>query len=140
MQKQFIILFFLTTLSFSVTIEEEMMLKYGSYISASLLFLVLLIVFLLYWTFHYQKLVKNLSVEVEQREETLSVLQRSIQETELESLKAQHKAEKEIVQLKQNIKALDNSLKEGLKSQIVSKIDEYKAKRTKHLDRVNIKV
>ena len=140
MQKQFITLFFFTTLSFSMTIEEAMMLKYGSYISASLLFLVLLIVFLLYWTLHYKKSVNNLSIELEEREEALNVIQRNMQETELESLKVQHKAEKEILELKQSIKALDNSLKEGLKSQIVSKIDEYRAKRTKHLDRVNIKV
>jgi septal ring factor EnvC (AmiA/AmiB activator) len=138
MQNQLIILFFLTTFSFSITIEEAMMIEYGSYISASALFIVLLLAFLLYWTFHYKKSVKKLELELTQREETLSTLNSTIQNSELERIKDEHKFEKQIVELNQDIKALEDDLKKGLKSQVVSKIDEYESKRRKHLNRVDI--
>ena len=140
MQKQLIILFFLTTLSFSITIEEAMMIEYGSYISASALLIFLLIAFLLYWTFHYKKLVKQLKEELTIGNEALKTMQSRMQKSELERVKDEHKLEKEIFELKQDIKVLDDNLKKGLKSQVVSKIEEYQSKRTKHLDRVNIKV
>ena len=139
-RRQLILFFFLTTFSFSSTIEESMMLKYGNYMAFSLLFLLLLIAFLVYGTLYYKKIAKNLKVELTQREEKLSEIQNIMQKIEVESLKEQHKFETEIVKLKQNIKILDDSLKEGLKSQVVSKIEEYQSKRTKHLDRVEIKV
>ena len=140
MKKQLIILLFLTTLSFSITIEEAMMIEYGSYISSSALFIFLLILFLLYWTFHYKKSAKNLKIELTQREEDLTIIQSTFQKSELEKVKDEHKLEKEISELKQEIKTLDESLKKGLKSQVVSKIDEYQAKRTKQLNRLSSKV
>jgi F0F1-type ATP synthase membrane subunit b/b' len=115
-----------------------MMIEYGSYISASALFIVLLLTFLLYWTFHYKKLVKKLELELTQREETLSTLNSTIQNSELERIKDEHKFEKQIVELNQDIKALEDDLKKGLKSQVVSKIDEYESKRRKQLNRVDI--
>ena len=134
------ILFFLTTYSFSITIEEAMMIEYGSYISASFLFIFLLIAFLLYWTVHYKKSVKKLKLELAQKEEDLSVLNKDMQESKLERVEDEHKFEKQIVELNQDIKALEDGLKKGLKSQVVTKIEEYQSKRTKHLDRVDIKV
>ena len=139
MQKQLIILFLFTTFSFSISIEEAMMLKYGSYISSSLLFIVLLIGFLLYWTFHYKKSAKNLTVELTQKEDELSALSNIMQERALDRVQNEHKLEKQIFELKQDSKSLNDKLKEGLKSQVVSKIEEYQAKRIKQLDRVDIK-
>jgi flagellar biosynthesis/type III secretory pathway M-ring protein FliF/YscJ len=139
MKKQLIILLLLTTLSFSITIEEAMMIQYGSYISASALLIILLIAFLLYWTIHYKKLVKNLKSELNQKEATLNSLKETIQESELAKVKDEHKFEKEISDLKQEIKNLDEDLKKGLKSQVVSKIEEYQTKRTKQMDRLSIK-
>lgn len=140
MQKQLIILFFLTTLSFSITIEEAVMLQYGSYISSSLLFIILFIGFLVYWTFHYKKLAKNLKVELTQREEDLKIMNINMQKSELERIKDEHKFEKQTGELNQAINTLEDDLKKGLKSQVVSKIDEYQSKRTKQLDHVDIKV
>ena len=139
MKKQLILLLLLTTLSFSITIEEAMMIEYGSYISASALLIVLLIAFLLYWTLHYKKLVKNLKSELVKKEATLNNLKEIIQESELAKVKDEHKFEKEISDLKQEIKKLDEELKKGLKSQVVSKIEEYQNKRTKQMDRLSIK-
>jgi len=139
MKKQLILLLLLTTLSFSITIEEAMMIQYGSYISASALLIVLLIIFLLYWTVHYKKLVKKLESELTQKEATLNSLKETIQESELAKVKDEHKFEKEISDLKQEIKKLDEDLKKGLKSQVVSKIEEYQTKRTKQMDRLSIK-
>jgi len=139
MKKQLILLLLLTTHSFSITIEEAMMIEYGSYISASALLIVLLIAFLLYWTLHYKKLVKNLKSELNQKEATLNNLKEIIQESELAKVKDEHKFEKEISDLKQEIKKLDEALKKGLKSQVVSKIEEYQNKRTKQMDRLSIK-
>ena len=139
MKKQLILLLLLTTHSFSITIEEAMMIEYGSYISASALLIVLLIAFLLYWMLHYKKLVKNLKSELNQKEATLNNLKEIIQESELAKVKDEHKFEKEISDLKQEIKKLDEALKKGLKSQVVSKIEEYQNKRTKQMDRLSIK-
>ena len=140
MKKQLIILLLLTTLSFSISIEEAMMIQYGSYISASALLIVLIITFLFYWTLHYKKLAKNLKSELIQKDEALTSLQESIQESELVKVKDEHKFEKEISDLIQEIKTLDENLKKGLKSQVVSKIEEYQSKRTKQMDRLSIKV
>jgi len=140
MKKQLIILLLLTTLSFSISIEEAMMIQYGSYISVSALLIVLIIAFLFYWTLHYKKLAKNLKSELIQKDEALTSLQESIQESELVKVKDEHRFEKEISDLKQEIKTLDESLKKGLKSQVVSKIEEYQSKRAKQMDRLSIKV
>ena len=140
MQKQLMILFFLTTSSFSITIQEAMMIEYGSYISASFLFIILAIAFLLYWTLHYKKLVKKLKFELDRREEDLNTIIKDMQESKLERVQDEHKFEKQILELNQDIKALEDGLKKGLKSQVVTKIEEYQSKRTKHLDRIDIKV
>lgn len=139
MQKQLIILFFLTTFSFSITIEGAIMLKYGSYISSSLLFIVLLISFLLYWTFHYKKSSKNLKEELNIRNEALKTIQGRLQKNEMLTMKNIHEFENQILELKQKIKRLEDNLKEGLKSQVITKMEEYQLKRAKQLDRLSIK-
>lgn len=131
MQKVLITLLFLTTFSFSITIEEAIMLKYSSYISSSLLFIVILIAFLLYWTFHYKKSAKNLRAELAVRNEGLKTMQRRIQNSEVLSIKKEHELEKKILEFTQTISNLEKKLKEGLKSQVVSKIEEYQMKRIK---------
>jgi len=139
MQKQLILFFFLTTLSFSITIEEAMMIEYGSYISASALFLVLLLGFLLYWTFHYKKLVKKLKEELNVGNEALKTIQGRVQKSEVASIQNEHEFEKQVLSLKQTIIRLESNLKEGLKSQVVAKVEEYQRKRTKEMDRLDIK-
>jgi len=139
MKKTLTIFLLLTSLSFSMSIEEAMMVRYGSYISASALLIILVIAFSLYWAMHYKKLVKNLKTELTQNEELLNSLKETIQESELAKVKDEHKFENEISDLKQEIKKLDEDLKKGLKSQVVSKIEEYQNKRTKQMDRLSIK-
>ena len=140
MQKKIMFLLFLTTSSFSITIEEAVMLKYGSYISASLLFVFLLIIFLIYWTFQYKRDVKRLRDKVVKTNKELNVMELKLQEGSLEKVQDIHKFEKKVSELNQNIKSLEDDLKKGLKSQVITKIDEYQSKRTKQLDRVDIKV
>ena len=140
MKKQLFILLFFTTFSFSISIQEAMMIKYGSYISASALFLVLLISFLLYWTFRYKKEVKNLREELNVRNEALKTMQGRVQKTEVSSMQNKHELEKQILEQNQTIKSLENNLKEGLKSQVITKIEEYQVKRAKQMDRLDIKV
>ena len=140
MMKTLTIFLLLTSLSFSMSIEEAMMIRYGSYISASALLILFLIVFSLYWAIYYKKSVKKLKNELIQKEKALNSLQETIQESELKKVKDEHKFENEISNLKQEINKLDEDLKKGLKSQVVSKIEEYQNKRTKHMDRLSIKV
>jgi len=139
MQKIMLFLF-VTTYAFSITIEEAMMLKYGSYISASLLFVFLLIIFLIYWIFQYKKDIKKLRNKIIKINEELNVMELKLQEGTLEKVQDMHKFEKKVSELNQNIKSLEDDLKKGLKSQVIAKIDEYQSKRTKQLDRVDIKV
>ena len=122
-----------------MSIERAIMIQYGSYISVAALLIVLLIAFLLYWTIHYKKSVKNLKSELAQKEESLSTLQESIRKHEVEKIKEEHRFEKEISDLKQEINRLNEDLKKGLKSQVVSKIEAYEAKRAKQMDRLSIK-
>lgn len=140
MQKKIMLFLFLTTYAFSITIEEAMMLKYGSYISASLLFVFLLIIFLIYWIFQYKKDIKKLKDKIIKTNEELNVMELKLQEGSLEKVQDMHKFEKKVSELNQNIKSLEDDLKKGLKSQVIAKIDEYQSKRTKQLDRVDIKV
>lgn len=140
MQKKIMLFLFLTTYAFSITIEEAMMLKYGSYISASLLFVFLLIIFLIYWIFQYKKDIKKLRDKIIKTNEELNVMELKLQEGSLEKVQDMHKFEKKVSELNQNIKSLEDDLKKGLKSQVIAKIDEYQSKRTKQLDRVDIKV
>ncbi len=140
MYKQLILFFFFTTSSFSITIEEAMMIEYGSYISALLLFVFLLIAFLLYWTFQYKKSSKSLKEELNVRNEALKTIQGRMQKYEVKSMQNEHLLEKQLLELKQTINTLENNLKEGLRSQVVSKIEEYQKKRTKQMDRLDIKV
>ena len=139
MQRQLFLLLFLTTLSFSISIQEAMMIKHGSYISASALFIVLLIAFLLYWTFRYKKEVKKLKEELTVGNEVLRTMQGRMQKSEVTNIQNQHELEKKTLELKQTIQSLENNLKEGLKSQVVAKIEEYQKKRTKQMDRLDIK-
>lgn len=140
MQKQLIIFFFLTTVSFSITIGEAVMLEYGSIISSSLLFIVLFLSFLLYWTFYYKKETRKLTEELSVRSEALKTMQGRIQKNEVLRIQDEHEVEKQILELKQTINSLENNLKEGLKSQVVVKIEEYQKKRVKQMDRLDIKV
>jgi len=140
MQKKIMLFLFLTTYAFSITIEEAMMIKYGSYISASLLFVFLLIIFLIYWIFQYKKDIKKLRDKIIKTNEELNVMELKLQEGSLEKVQDMHKFEKKVSELNQNIKSLEDDLKKGLKSQVIAKIDEYQSKRTKQLDRVDIKV
>lgn len=140
MQKKIMLFLFLTTYAFSITIEEAMMIKYGSYISASLLFVFLLIIFLIYWIFQYKKDIKKLKDKIIKTNEELNVMELKLQEGSLEKVQDMHKFEKKVSELNQNIKSLEDDLKKGLKSQVITKIDEYQSKRTKQLDRVDIKV
>jgi len=139
MKKSLFILLCLTTHSFAMSMEEAIMIKYGSYISASALFLVLLIPFVLYWTFNYKKEVKNLSEEVHLRNKKLKMIEERIQKSEVTAMKNEHELEKKNLELNQIIKSLENNLKEGLRSQVITKIEEYQTKRTKHMDRLKIK-
>jgi len=139
MMKRLTIFLLSTTFLFSMSIERAIMIQYGSYISVAALLIVLLIVFLLYWTIHYKKSVKSLKSELAQKEETLSTLQESIRKHEVEKIKEEHRFEKEISDLKQEINRLNEDLKKGLKSQVVSKIEAYEAKRAKQMDRLSIK-
>jgi len=138
MHKQLILFFLLTTVAFSMTIEEEIMLKYGSYISSSLLFIVLLLAFLFYWTFHYKKLAKNLKEELNVRNEALKTIQGRLQKNEVSGIQNIHELENKIVELQQKTKSLEDNLKEGLKSQVVTKIEEYQAKRATQIERLSI--
>ena len=128
-----------TNFLFSMSIERAIMIQYGSYISVAALLIVLLIAFLLYWTMHYKKSVKSLKSKLAQKEESLSTLQEAIRKHELEKVKEEHRFEKEISDLKQEINRLNEDLKKGLKSQVVSKIEAYEAKRAKQMNRLSIK-
>jgi hypothetical protein len=131
MKKLLIIFLFLTTVSFSISIQEAMMIKYGSYIASSALFIVLLISFLLYWSLHYKKSSKNFKEALTVKTEAFKTMQGRMQKSEVSNIKMEHELEKKILELTQTISGLEKKLKEGLKSQVVSKIEEYQMKRIK---------
>ena len=140
MHTRLTLLLLLPIFSFATSLEDAFMAKYESYIYSSLFFIVLLIGFLLYWVLLYKKERKSFKSLVNIKDEAFKTMENRVHGSELTWVKKENELGREIFELKQNIQTLENKLKEGLKSQVVLKIDEYQAKRKKLMDRADIKV
>ncbi len=119
--------------------EKLSILLNEDYISAIVLFITMLIIFLLYLTISYKKTLKKQSTQLLEKDEKIKSLRQYSYEMEVKKVDREHEVEKEMMNLNHEIKALETSKKEGLKSHIVMMIEAFEKKRTQQLERAAVR-
>jgi hypothetical protein len=98
----------------------------------------MLIGLLLYLTIRYKKIVKLQTIQLNEKDEKIKSLRQYSYEVELKRVEREHDVEKEIMTLNHTIKTLETSEKEGLKSHVVTMIEQYEKTSAQQLERANI--
>jgi len=129
-------LLFISSLEAS-ELTEMIFLHYGNSIIAFVVILSLIFLTLFYRLFRYKKSLKVKNEMLEEQEKILNQLKELLKEKELEMLATGHEVEKNILELNYKIKALEAKEKQGLKSEVVSKIEAFQSLREKRLERLN---
>ena len=118
-------------------LTEMIFLHYGNSIIAFSVVLSLIFFTLFYWLFRYKKSLKVKNEMFEEQKKILNQLQELLKEKKLEMLARGHEVEKNILELNYKIKTLEAKEKQGLKSEVVSKIEALQSLREKRLERLN---
>jgi heme exporter protein D len=111
---------------------------YGNYLFLAMALSLILIFILLYRLKQSKKSLKNIKELLSKKEIEIENLYGVITKAEQKETQEKHQGEKEILELNHKIRTLEEKLKEGIKSQVISKIVEYQNRRSKVLDRVGI--
>ncbi len=106
--------------------------------STIILLIIIFIGVLLYLIRGYKKTLKSKELLLIEKEEKIKSLRQYSYEMELKRVEREHEVEKEFLRLKHLIKELEKKEKEGLKSQVVTKLEEYQKRRAQQLKRVNL--
>lgn len=106
--------------------------------STIILLIIILIGVLLYLIRGYKKSLKSKELLLIEKDEKIKSLRQYSYEMELKRVEREHEVEKEFLRLKHLIKELEKKEKEGLKSQVVTKLEEYQKRRAQQLKRVNL--
>lgn len=109
-----------------------------SYFLVPLLLLLGTLFLLLFLVSKHKKSLKKLSEELSEKDEKIKMLRQYAYENELKRKDREHEIEKTILGLEHTIKALEKKEKEGLKSQVVLKIEAAQQRRERQLKRVNL--
>jgi cell division protein FtsL len=107
------------------SLESEFLKKYSGYV---LIPFTILILFLLYFIYS-NKREKQISTELEK-----SILDKD--EKIEKSHKLNNNQEKKIIHLTNRVEILESKRKEGIKNQIVTKIEEHEKRRARQLERI----
>lgn len=110
------------------------------YASAVLLAIILFVFLLLFLVIYTRRALKKQSTFLNEQEEKIKSLRQYSYEAELKRVEREHEIEKELLALNHTIKELETGQKEGLKNQIVRKIEEYEKKRMQQLQRADIRL
>jgi F0F1-type ATP synthase membrane subunit b/b' len=110
----------------------------SQYGSAVLLFTVMFIGLLLFLVIHYKRKLTQKEKILNEKDEKIKSLRQYSYEMELKRVEREHEVEKEILNLNHTISELETKQHEGLKNQVVNKIEEYQTKRAKILNRAGI--
>jgi len=111
---------------------------YGNYLFLTIALSFLLILVLLYKLNGSKKSLKSNKQRLNEKEKEIESLYEVIARAEHKESEDKHQWEKEALQLNHNIQNLEDKLKEGIKSQVISKVMEYQNKRSKILERIGI--
>jgi len=120
-------------------INADMVVEYEQFFLSLLLLVVVGIATLTYMLIKSKKLLKQQYKILFQKDMEVKTLKKIHNEEKMLSLKKEHSLESKLVEMEQNIKSLEQMKKEGLKNQVVSKIEEYQNRRTQQLNSVNLK-
>jgi len=112
--------------------------QYGSYLFLFIVFNLLLTSFLLYQLNKFKKSRTANQQRLEAKDKEIESLYQVVARAEQKEIEEKHQWEKEALHLNHTVKNLEDKLKEGIKSQVISKIVEYQHKRSKILDRVGL--
>ena len=127
-----------TELAQAKFIDMELLKEYEEFSLAFILLISVAFLILLYLTITSKKLLKQQYKILFQKEMNIKQLKESRSNQELIWVNKEHAFEKKIFELEQEVKELERSKKEGLKSQVVAKIDEYQNRREKVLEKSEI--
>ncbi len=106
--------------------------------STIILLIIIFIGVLLYLIRGYKKSLKSKELLLIEKEEKIKSLRQYSYEMELKRVEREHEVEKEFLRLNHLIKELEKKEKEGLKSQVATKLEEYQKRRAQQLKRVNL--
>ena len=109
-----------------------------SYFIAIVLLILLILLFLTYLTLKYSNELKKLQITNIEKDEKVKTLRQYAYEAELKKVDREHEVEKSTLILEHTIQSLEIKAKEGLKSQVVLKIEVAQKKRERQLKRVNL--
>jgi len=127
-----------TELAQAKFIDMELLKEYEEFSLAFILLISVAFLILLYLTITSKKLLKQQYKILFQKEMNIKQLKESRSNQELIWVNKEHAFEKKIFELEQEVKELERSKKEGLKSQVVTKIEEYQNRREKVLEKSEI--
>jgi len=127
-----------TELAQAKFIDMELLKEYEEFSLAFILLISVAFLILLYLTIKSKKLLKQQYKILFQKEMNIKQLKESSSNQDLLWLNKEHALEKKIFELEQEVKELERSKKEGLKSQVVTKIEEYQNRREKVLEKSEI--
>ncbi len=109
-----------------------------SYFMVMVLAIIMVILLLTYLILKYKKALKSLKAQIIEKDEKIKTLRQYAYEHELKRKDREHEVEKTILALEHTIEALKTKEKEGLKSQVVLKIEAAQNRRERELKRVNL--
>lgn len=100
--------------------------------------IILVILLLTYLMLKYKKALKTLKAQIIEKDEKIKTLRQYAYEHELKRKDREHEVEKTVLALEHTIEGLKTKEKEGLKSQVVLKIEAAQNRRERELKRVNL--
>jgi len=112
----------------------------GGYLFPLLTILILVLLFLLYLVGRYKKELKSKNELITQKEEKIKWLRQISAENEHKRVTKEHEVEKKIMELNHTIQTLEEKAKEGMKNQLVAKIEAQQSKRARQLERAGLNV
>jgi len=112
----------------------------SGYLFPVIIIVVLALLFLLYLVGRYKKELKSKNELIAQKEEKIKWLRQINAENEHKRVTKEHEVEKKIMELNHTIQTLEEKAKEGMKNQLVAKIEAQQSKRARQLERAGLKV
>jgi len=119
-------------------LNADMVVEYEQFFLSLILLIIAELIILLYMRFKSKKLLKQQYKILFQKDMEIKTLKKVHNEEKMIALKKEHSLESKIVEMEQNLKSLEQMKKEGLKNQVVSKIEEYQNRRMQQLNSANI--
>ena len=104
-------------------------------VSLVLLFVLLILV---YTIFRQRGMLKIQAKTCIEHEEKIKFLRQTHLEYQYKQSQKEHLSEKKVLELEHTIQNLEEKINDGTKNQVVAKLEAYKNKREKQLNRVNL--